>query len=72
MPFKIFGIPEVEEVVEKWTDPYLEKHMEGRRMSYKIETSTRGNHFMYCEPGSTEEEIRAPTTKVHNMRFKDW
>lgn len=73
VPFKIFGIPEVEEVVEKWTDPYLEKHMEGRRMSYKIETSTRGNHFMYwVNRGLPKKKYEPPTTKVHNMRFKDW
>jgi len=45
VPFKVFGVPDIEAVTEKWTDAYLEEHMNSKRMNYKVEEST-DNHFM--------------------------
>ena len=73
VPFKVFGIPDVDKVVERWTDPYLEKNMESRQVSYKIETSPRGNHFMYwVNRGLPKHKFTPPTEKVSGMRFSNW
>jgi hypothetical protein len=44
VPFKLFGIPEIEHVAAKWTDAYLSKKMKGN-IDYKVEKS-QDNHFM--------------------------
>jgi len=36
VPFKVFGIPEMETVVDKWTDTYLSRKMEGPNINYKV------------------------------------
>lgn len=46
VPFVVYNIPEVEEVVRKWKDPdYLNKKL-GPNKKYKCEKS-EDNHFMY-------------------------
>lgn len=47
LPFKIYDIPNVEEVRRKWTDSYLVDAMNAR-IQYKVEQSTN-NHFMYWQ-----------------------
>ena len=46
LPFKVFGVPEMEAASDKWTDSYLRREMESSNMNYKIEKSV-DNHFMY-------------------------
>ena len=38
VPFKVYGVPDVEAVSEKWTDEYLLKHMDDPKISYKVST----------------------------------
>jgi hypothetical protein len=36
VPFKVFGVPEIEAVAEKWTDKYLTTKMMGPKIHFKV------------------------------------
>mmetsp|Transcript_27199 Transcript_27199/g.79268 ORF Transcript_27199/g.79268 Transcript_27199/m.79268 type:complete len:434 (-) Transcript_27199:116-1417(-) len=69
VPFKVYNVPDVDNVTLKWTDEYLTENMEGRNMRYKVEKS-KNNHFMYYvrKRGSSVP----PPTDLTNMRYPGW
>jgi oxalate decarboxylase/phosphoglucose isomerase-like protein (cupin superfamily) len=70
IPFKLYDVPEVEEVVNKWNDDYLLKEM--LVGNYHVEKS-KNNHFMYwTNSGRKNAKFVPPTTFIHNMSFKRW
>jgi hypothetical protein len=36
VPFKVYGVPDVEAVTQQWTDEYLLKRMDDPKISYKV------------------------------------
>jgi hypothetical protein len=41
VPFKVYGVPDVEAVTQKWTDEYLLKHMDDPKIGYKVKKKRR-------------------------------
>ena len=76
LPFKIFDVPDVEAVRDKWTDGYLVEHLdESHSAQFKIERSVN-NHFMYWRQPSSEgkrkyPDWKSPTTIV-SQTFAEW
>eukprot|EP00615_Pteridomonas_danica_P004652 CAMPEP_0114341580 /NCGR_PEP_ID=MMETSP0101-20121206/9144_1 /TAXON_ID=38822 ORGANISM="Pteridomonas danica, Strain PT" /NCGR_SAMPLE_ID=MMETSP0101 /ASSEMBLY_ACC=CAM_ASM_000211 /LENGTH=473 /DNA_ID=CAMNT_0001475235 /DNA_START=147 /DNA_END=1568 /DNA_ORIENTATION=- len=74
LPFKIFGIPEIENVVEKWNDEYLEKKLHSPAVNFKVEKST-DNHFMYNVRRNYKGNLgewQPPTKDAKGMDFNEW
>jgi hypothetical protein len=79
VPFKIYNVPEFDEVVEKWADNnYLNQQItkgiaNKQRGLIHIERSNT-NHFMfYSQRGKKLAELyKPPTTIVKDMTFPEW
>lgn len=75
LPFKIFDVPNIEEVRRKWTDPYLLEQMQKRTVQYKVEKSSN-NHFMYWQHKSGVSSLfkdwKPPTKVVSHVSFSRW
>lgn len=73
VPFVMYNIPELDEVVKKWNDmDYLSKLLGNK--NYRTEAS-ESNHFMYWRGGGGLRGKKAdwrPPTKITSMKFKDW
>eukprot|EP01038_Epipyxis_sp_PR26KG_P007811 gene7811-10609_t len=76
VPFVVYNIPELDEVVRKWNDlDYLSKLL-GKK-PYRTETSI-SNHFMYWRNAggsflrTSEGKKWKPPTDVKEVRFEDW
>ncbi|KAJ8607272.1 hypothetical protein CTAYLR_009523 [Chrysophaeum taylorii] len=74
VPFKVYGVPNVEEVRKKWTDSYLADAMRGH-IQYKVEKS-ENNHFMYWQHkagvASAYKDWVPPTKIVSGVTFREW
>jgi len=78
VPFVVFNIPEVDEVVRKWSNlDYLVQRL-GSRTKYRTETS-KNNHFMYWRGGSHGGFLRnpdgskwSPPTGLASLTFEEW
>lgn len=68
VPFKVYNVPNVDEVRRKWSEPYLKNVM---KKSLRIETS-KDNHFMYFKEGRHHPEGWDPPQKLGTMGFSDW
>jgi hypothetical protein len=73
-PFVVYNVPEVDEVVKKWSDlDYLNK-LVGPHTKYHAETSSN-NHFMYWRKKSKKRmeqlKFKPPTGKIP-ISFPDW
>lgn len=70
LPFKLYGIPDISKVSEKWNDEYLAKEM--KNQSPHVEQS-KTNHFMYWN-GNRHREIGdyKPPTDIISMKFPEW
>ena len=75
VPFVVYNMPEVDDVVKKWNDlDYLHNKL-GHR-SYRTETS-KDNHFMYWRGGGGNAVGRdgkkwKPPTGLVSLTFEDW
>ena len=78
LPFVVYNVPEVNEVVNKWSDvDYLNGRLKNQR--YRSETST-SNHFMYFREGGKKKvkDINGtltkwvPPTSSVQITFEDW
>jgi hypothetical protein len=76
VPFVVYNIPEVDNIVEKWNDPdYLSKLL-GKKL-YRTEKS-KTNHFMYWHnagPGFLRSNVGktwTPPTEVISIQFEKW
>lgn len=72
VPFIMYNIPEVDEVVKKWNDPNYMHKLLGNR-NYRTEAS-ESNHFMYWRGGNLRGKKAnwQPPTKITSMKYKDW
>lgn len=76
VPFQLYNVPEMEEVVHKWSDDsYLRRRL-GRVTKYKCEASNPGgevnhgaNHFMYTNGQSTS---KPPPIKHVRLTWDEW
>ncbi len=71
VPFVVYNIPEVDNVVRKWNDiRYLTKLLGSK--AYRTETS-KDNHFMYWSGGKKAKAMNwKPPTEIITTKFKDW
>jgi hypothetical protein len=79
VPFIVYNVPEVDEVVRKWKDlDYLNSRV-GPNVPYRSEVS-RSNHFMYWNPGQQDGAYvknkdgsiwHAPTSHS-SYTFEEW
>jgi len=70
LPFKIYGIPDIEHVRKKWSKPYLERSL--RYEFPKIEKSS-SNHFMYFkQKRDMPKNYIPPQETVYRMPFSQW
>uniref|UniRef100_A0A7S3NET5 JmjC domain-containing protein n=1 Tax=Aureoumbra lagunensis TaxID=44058 RepID=A0A7S3NET5_9STRA len=76
VPFKLYDIPNIEQVRKKWNDAYLVDVMDHRRgTQFKIERS-KNNHFMYWQhkqnmPAKYKDWI-PPTEIITGVHFAQW
>ncbi|KAJ1448826.1 cupin-like domain-containing protein [Pelagophyceae sp. CCMP2097] len=80
VPFKVFGVPDIEAVRRSWTDAYLldnaQPRIDGRRgVQFKVERS-QNNHFMYWTHKSNVQRKfpgwKSPTQILSGTKFKTW
>jgi hypothetical protein len=73
VPFIVYNIPEVDEVVKKWNDINYMSKLLGNKM-YRTEAS-EDNHFMYWRGGGMNlrknRGWKAPTS-ITTMKFQQW
>jgi Cupin-like domain len=75
VPFIVYNIPAVDEIVKKWNDiDYLQKKL-GKK-TYRTETS-KDNHFMYWRSGGSflrgkDGKKWKPPTGLESVTFEDW
>lgn len=71
-PFKVYDIPNINEVVAKWADDrYLEKSLSASSRSFHTEYSS-SNHFMWWSGSGSGIKGWKPPTKNIRMSFKEW
>ena len=73
LPFKIYNSPEIDHVVDLWTDEYLTEQLDGKHAH--VEKSDN-NHFMYWTAKNGRWGKLAnwvpPTEIISDMSFPDW
>jgi hypothetical protein len=79
VPFIVYNIPEVDEVVKKWNDLDQLRKILGNN-KYRTEIS-KSNHFMYWHNGKTAGadgvkdkygKLWTPPTEISEVGFEDW
>lgn len=71
IPFKVYNVPEIDSVSNKWNDEYLlDVLAEGRGGGHVEESKT--NHFMYWKIGNRDIRNYKPPTDVIDMKFNEW
>jgi hypothetical protein len=68
VPFKVYNVPDVEEVRRKWSTSYLKKVM---KPSLRVEKS-KDNHFMYFKDGRHNPAGWEPPQQIGSMGFMEW
>lgn len=72
IPFKLYDIPEIDKVVDLWSDTYLSEQLTGKHAH--VEKSVN-NHFMYWTAKRSQGKLKnwkAPTEIVSDMQFDEW
>lgn len=70
VPFKLYGIPDVEKVNRLWTDSYLTQHL---ATYYSHVEKSKNNHFMFWRENDKDvKNWRPPTEVVNGMQFTRW
>lgn len=71
VPYVVYNVPELDEVVKKWNDIRYVSRRLGNKV-YRTETS-ESNHFMYWSGGRRGglRDWKPPTTVI-NTKYKDW
>ena len=71
VPFKLYNVPEFDEVVSKWTNEYLSREL--ARMDTHVEKSV-SNHFMFWNRGNRDriKDYKPPTQFINGMSFDQW
>jgi hypothetical protein len=70
LPFKLYGVPDIDSAGSRWNDVYLIEHMD--EVTAHIEESST-NHFMFWKKSKSDKDplFDSPTTIV-DMKFRDW
>jgi len=76
VPFKVFDVPDIEVVRDKWTDGYLVENFDQKHSAqFKVEQSDT-NHFMYWRSPSSAGKKAYPDwkspTKIVSHTFAEW
>ena len=66
-PFKIYGIPEFNVVVDKWTDQYLSEQMRTQGSQHVEKSSS--NHFMFWNARGRSVRNYKPPTEFVKLSF---
>jgi hypothetical protein len=74
MPFKIYGVPNVDEVVNKWSNEYLKEMMADDEKTNTL--TSKNNHFQYWKKAKENKHMKEtksvrPTGSV-KMPFAEW
>jgi oxalate decarboxylase/phosphoglucose isomerase-like protein (cupin superfamily) len=71
VPFKLYGIPDIDEVRSKWTVSYLASAMNSEQIRH-VEKS-KSNHFMFwTKPKKGLPKDFIPPTETIEMTFEEW
>ena len=72
VPFKVYNVPEFDQVSDKWTTSYISEKFDSNRMQSTVEMSN-DNHFMFWSHRS-RNSVRdwKPPTQLVNMKYRDW
>ena len=73
-PFVVYNVPEVEEVVKKWSDLDHLNELVGANAMHDVQVS-KDNHFMYWREVSIKKRKRfhfIPPTSYSEIKFVDW
>lgn len=70
LPFKVYNVPEFEQVSEKWTTKYLKSKLLGSRTTAE---KSKNNHFMFWHSGKPKsvKDYKPPTERI-KLSFTDW
>lgn len=68
MPFKVYDVPEFDDVSARWTDDYLIRNIKNAGRVERAET----NHFMFWNGRSRGIRDFNPPTEVVEMRFPEF
>lgn len=73
IPFKIYNVPEIDEVSAKWTNQYLLMNVPTLKGQPHVERSNN-NHFMFWanNVGKRFKNYQPPTTLVNDVDFRTW
>ena len=73
VPFKVYNVPEFDEVSDKWTTDYLSKHFDEGHGHSSVEKS-KNNHFMFWtqKRNFKGREDYTPPTSIVKMTFAKW
>jgi hypothetical protein len=71
VPFKLYNVPEVDVITQKWTDDYLTGIFE--KEAHRVEVAD-ANHFMFWTHGSMKniDPKWKPPTETIKMSFTEW
>ena len=71
LPFKLYGIPELELAGERWTVDYLSSQLRNPNNSRVEESDSR--HFLFWVPNKemTSTNYTSPT-RIRRMSFREW
>jgi oxalate decarboxylase/phosphoglucose isomerase-like protein (cupin superfamily) len=70
VPFKLYNVPEIDQVSQKWSSSYLSSVMSTERIHVE---KSKSNHFMYwTKPKRGLPRDFVPPTELIDMKFDDW
>jgi hypothetical protein len=71
VPFKLYNVPEVDAITDKWSDSYLTEVFQ--RESHRVEVA-EANHFMFWSHNSMKgiDPNWKPPTETIKMSFPEW
>lgn len=70
VPFKLYDIPEFNQISERWTDQYLSNQMKTHGTPHVEKSPT--NHFMYWNIRGHHMRDYVPPTEIVDMSFDQW
>ena len=70
LPFKLYGVPDILKVANKWNDKYLIDKMKSEHAHVE---ESKTNHFMYWNGQRDKGLVEfTPPTNLISMKFGDW
>lgn len=71
LPFKVYNVPEFDQVSKKWTTDYLKSKLLGSRTTAE---KSKNNHFMFWHGGRSSNKVEGfkPPTERIKLSYSDW